>query len=101
MQHMPLPAKPIIVTGPVVNEVRHVLQNDVHGNVELVYRLRTHANAEGADALEVVYRVGPLDISDGLGKEVVSHFHTDIASNDTWYCDANGQDMIKRRRDIR
>ena len=34
--------------------------------------------------------------SDGLGKEVISRFQTDLKSEATWYTDANGRDMQKR-----
>jgi len=46
----------------VVSEVRHVF---VAGRLEQVFRLY-----HDSDRLEVEYRVGPLDITDDVGKEV-------------------------------
>eukprot|EP00937_MAST-01D_sp_MAST-1D-sp2_P005627 g5627.t1 len=101
VQASPAPVDPVIVRGPVVSEVRHVLQSTVHGKVELAYRLHADAGAEGADTLEVVYRVGPVDVSDGQGKEIVARFDTDLRSGDAWASDSNGLELVRRRRDAR
>jgi len=42
--------------------------------------------------------IGPLDIADGVGKEVVSLLATDLASGDAWSSDANGQQVDLRPR---
>ena len=34
--------------------------------------------------------------SDGFGKEIISHFQTDLKTNGIWYTDANGRDIQKR-----
>jgi lysosomal alpha-mannosidase len=87
--------KPVVthVSGPVVSEVRHVF---VEKSIEQVFRLYN-----GSDTLEVEYRVGPIDISDGKGKEVISHFATDIASGDVWSTDVNGMQIDQRKRNSR
>ena len=42
------------------------------------------------------YCVCFFPFSDGLGKEVVSRFSTDLDTEKTWYIDANGREMQKR-----
>ena len=34
---------------------------------------------------------------DGLGKEIISRFNSDLSSNSVWYTDANGREMQKRK----
>ena len=65
------PATITHVAGPLVQELRHLYVKDA---VELVYRLYN-----GSDVLEVEYRLGPLDIADGKGKEVLAR----LAINET------------------
>lgn len=88
---------PVSVTvgpaGPVVHEVRQVL---VPGSIEQVFRLYN-----GSDTLEVEYRIGPIDVSDGVGKEVISHFATDIDSGATFLTDVNGMQSNTRTRNAR
>ena len=84
----------VVLDGAVVSEVRQVF---VNGSIEQVFRLY-----EGSDQLEVEYRIGPIDVqSDGVGKEVISRFDTDIESGDTWRADANGMLRSVRKRDAR
>ena len=68
----------------------------VEGRIEQVFRLWG-----GSDTLEIEYRVGPIDVSDGIGKEVVSLFETDIESADMFSTDANGMQVNVRQRDQR
>ena len=81
------------VQGPVVSEIRLVF---VAKSIEQVYRL-----VNGSDVLEIEYRLGPIDISDGKGKELISHFETDIESGDVWSSDVNGAQINARKRDSR
>lgn len=50
---------------------------------------------------EIDWIVGPIPIDDQLGKEIVIRYDTDIASNSYFYTDANGREMVKRKRDYR
>ena len=34
---------------------------------------------------------------DGLGKEIISRFNSDLSSDSVWYTDANGREMQKRK----
>lgn len=40
-------------------------------------------------------------VSDGVGKEIVTTIYSDIFSNDTFFTDSNGRDRIKRVRNYR
>jgi len=50
---------------------------------------------------EIDWIVGPIPIDDQLGKEIVIRYDTDIASNSYFYTDANGREMVQRKRDYR
>lgn len=56
---------------------------------------------DGQDHFELEWTVGPIPFDDGLGKEVVSVFSTNISSAMTWYTDSNGRELITRQRDYR
>lgn len=45
--------------------------------------------------------MGPVPISDEYGKEVVSKFTSDIASNGYVYTDSNGREFMERLYDYR
>ncbi len=51
--------------------------------------------------IEIVSKIGPIDVSDGLGKEIVHRFDTPIASGAKWYTDSSWEEMMERRRDFR
>lgn len=50
------------------------------------------------DLIQFDYRVGPIDLSDKVGKEVISRFTTDLNNNGTFYTDSNGRQLMKRIR---
>lgn len=81
-----------IQTGPVTSEV----EQNFCGWVTQVIRLNS-----GASAVESEFTVGPIPFHDGLGREVVSRWDTDLASQATWYTDSNGRDMMERIRNHR
>jgi lysosomal alpha-mannosidase len=51
--------------------------------------------------IEFDWIVGPLDISDGVGKEVVSKFSTPLETNGQFYTDSNGREVLQRTRNSR
>jgi len=51
--------------------------------------------------LELEYTLGPIDVKDGVGKEVITKFSTDLDSKDVFYTDANGREVLKRVRNFR
>jgi len=64
--------------------------------VSQVVRLYT-----GIDHIEVESNVGPIYIGDGLGKEVITRYSTDLNTAQTWYTDSEGQEMQQRRLNYR
>ena len=49
-----------------------------------------------AEFLEFTYRIGPIPVNDGFGKEIICKFETDLKTNGTFYTDANGRHLLKR-----
>ena len=66
--------------------------------------IRLHCWANSSQVLPVVkicivlvpMCVLRLCFSDGLGKEVISRFSTNLSTDGVWYTDANGREMQKR-----
>ena len=55
----------------------------------------------GAHLAEIDWIVGPIPVDDQNGKEIIMRYDTDIPSNGYFYTDANGREMVERRRDYR
>ncbi|CAF4317881.1 unnamed protein product [Rotaria sp. Silwood2] len=53
------------------------------------------------ESVEVEWTVGPIPIDDDIGKEIIIRYDTDIASESTYYTDANGHEVLERKRDYR
>jgi lysosomal alpha-mannosidase len=51
--------------------------------------------------IEIEWIVGPIPIEDNLGKEIIMRYDTDIQSNGMFYTDANGREVLERKRDYR
>lgn len=60
--------------------------------------LRIHPNK---DYIEVDWFVDSIPIANGVGKEVVVKYTTNLKSNGTFYTDANGRQVLKRIRNYR
>ena len=43
-------------------------------------------------------KVGPIPVEDGIGKEVVVVYKTEIRSNGTFFTDSNGRQLVERKR---
>ena len=56
---------------------------------------------DDAKMVEVEWTVGPIPIDDNIGKEVIIRYDTDIDSKATFYTDANGREVLERKRDYR
>ncbi|CAF1453845.1 unnamed protein product [Rotaria sordida] len=54
-----------------------------------------------AEFVEVEWTVGPIPIGDNIGKEIIIRYDTDIASGSKYYTDANGREVLERKRDYR
>nr|XP_056703983.1 lysosomal alpha-mannosidase [Euleptes europaea] len=55
----------------------------------------------GQPYLELEWTVGPIPIRDGLGKEIISRFDTNLQTDRRFYTDSNGREILERRRDYR
>jgi len=76
-----------VFQGKLLQEVRQSW-NDYVSQVVRLY--------QGSRHLEFESTIGPIDISDHRGKEVIIRFISDIQSNGTFYTDSQGQDMLRR-----
>jgi len=74
-------------TGPIVSYITRYWSDT------MIQTFKLYANSFHLDIEEVV---GPIDISDGVGKEVVSRYTTNLNTNSKWYSDANGMEMQER-----
>ncbi|NXU21039.1 MA2B1 mannosidase, partial [Pardalotus punctatus] len=55
----------------------------------------------GQPYLELEWTVGPIPVSDGMGKEIISRFETPLRTAGRFYTDSNGRQVLQRRRDWR
>ncbi|XP_030835227.1 lysosomal alpha-mannosidase [Strongylocentrotus purpuratus] len=76
-----------VVKGDVVQEV----QQQFTPWLSQVVRLY-----KGQSAAEFTWTVGPIPIGDGLGKEIITRFDTNVQSGQMFYTDSNGRQMMKR-----
>ncbi|NXU66747.1 MA2B1 mannosidase, partial [Horornis vulcanius] len=80
--------------------LKTALVQELHQNFSAwcsqVLRLRP-----GQPYLELEWTVGPIPVSDGLGKEVISRFQTPLRTDGRFYTDSNGRQVLERRRDYR
>ncbi|XP_071952735.1 lysosomal alpha-mannosidase-like [Antedon mediterranea] len=76
-----------VIEGNLIQEVHQQFQPWL----SQVVRIR-----EGQDFAEFEWTVGPIPINDNNGKEIISRFDSDIESENMFYTDANGRQMIKR-----
>ena len=60
--------------------------------------IRLYDNATSA---EFEWQVGSIPLDLIIGKEVITKFTSDLQTNETFYTDANGREMLKRVRDFR
>ncbi|XP_053440988.1 lysosomal alpha-mannosidase isoform X2 [Nycticebus coucang] len=55
----------------------------------------------GQQHLELEWTVGPIPVIDSWGKEVISRFDTPLKTNERFYTDSNGREILERRRNYR
>jgi lysosomal alpha-mannosidase len=56
---------------------------------------------DGERITEFDWIVGPIPIEDNNGKEVIMRYDTDMQSKGIFYTDANGREVLERKRDYR
>jgi len=89
-----LPASIVRVTrGSEVEEVEQKF-GDFASQVVRIYKGQT-AN------VEVEWTVGPIPYKDNIGKEIISRFDSDLATEGLFYTDSNGREILERKRNFR
>ncbi|CAG2118606.1 unnamed protein product, partial [Medioppia subpectinata] len=53
------------------------------------------------DMIEFDFVVGPIPVDDKIGKEIISRWETNLTTNGLFYTDANGRQLLERKRDFR
>ncbi|KAJ1527978.1 hypothetical protein ONE63_007908 [Megalurothrips usitatus] len=81
-----------VYKGDLVQEV-HQTFSDWVSQVVRMYAGENH--------VELEWMVGPIPVADGVGKEVISRFSTDLSSKGVFYTDSNGREVLKRERNAR
>ncbi len=56
---------------------------------------------DNEEVIEMEWIVGPIPIDDQIGKEIILRYDTDIQSQEKFYTDANGREVLERRRNYR
>jgi len=82
----------------IVNEGKHY--SEIH-QIYNEWISQTIRLFEGSRSLSFDWLIGPIDVSDQVGKEIVIRFKSDLASKSTFYTDSNGREILKRVRDFR
>jgi len=78
-----------VLKAPVVQQVEQIFSAWATQTVRLY---------QGAKSVEIEWTVGPIPVDDGMGKEVVSRFSTNVSSAGEFKTDSNGRDMLVRKR---
>ncbi|XP_011300932.1 lysosomal alpha-mannosidase isoform X1 [Fopius arisanus] len=78
--------------GPLVEEL-HLIINSYVSQVVRIYN--------GEDKIEFDWVAGPIPVEDGVGKEIVNKFSSNLESKGVFFTDSNGREMLKRVRDFR
>ncbi|XP_033226250.1 lysosomal alpha-mannosidase-like [Belonocnema kinseyi] len=81
-----------IFKGPLVEEL-HININNWISQVVRVY--------SGQNRIEFNWLVGPINTTGDVGREVVTRYTTNLKSEEIFYTDSNGRQMIKRKRNFR
>jgi len=83
----------IIRETDLVSEIHSKFGSDGPVIINQITRL-----IKGKHYVEVEYVVSSISVDDGIGKEVVSRFSTNIASHGTFFTDSNGREFMERTR---
>lgn len=86
-EHMIFDVK-ALANGPIVHEIRFVANEYLHLSIKLYKEL---------NFLETEWLVGPINVSDGVSKEIIVQYNTDLFSNEQFFTDSNGRQVLKRR----
>ncbi|CAK1547903.1 unnamed protein product [Leptosia nina] len=74
--------------GPVVQELWIESDRNLAANVRIYFEKKY---------FEIDYIVGPIDISDNIGKEYIVRYESNLVNNGIFYTDSNGRQVLKRK----
>jgi len=75
--------------GPISTEITQMVSPWVSHTIRL---------DQNQPYIEVEFTVGPIPISDGIGKEIVLRYETDLETKGSFFTDSNGLEMEYRMR---
>lgn len=81
-----------VSTSKGITEVHQIYEKWISQTIRLY---------DGKPDVEFEWQVGPIDVDDLVSRDVVMRFNTDLKSDDTFYTDSNGREILMRRRDFR
>jgi alpha-mannosidase len=87
-----VPRSTRVIRGAAVTEVQQVFADWLSQTIRLF---------DGQPYAEVEATIGPIPISDNLGKEVITRFTTDVNSGSSFYTDSNAREFLERVRNYR
>jgi hypothetical protein len=82
-----------VIETQILSEVHAKFRLDEKSTIKQITRL-----IKGKDYVEVEYVVDPVPIKDGIGKEIISRYSTNIKSDGLFFTDSNGREFVERRR---
>ncbi|XP_025265136.1 lysosomal alpha-mannosidase isoform X1 [Camponotus floridanus] len=81
-----------IYKGPIVQELHHII-NEWVSQVIRIY--------QGEEHIEFDWVIGPIPIKDKIGKEIITRYSSNLKTDNVFYTDTNGREMLKRIRNYR
>jgi len=90
---LPDPSKTIVRQTP--------LQTEVHIKFEVPWVNQVIKVYKDKNYVDIDFTVGPIDVSNGIGKEVVTRFVSSIENDGVFFTDSNGREFLKRKRSQR
>ncbi|CAF1037159.1 unnamed protein product, partial [Didymodactylos carnosus] len=98
--------RPVAQTPSPLSTTRKItcVQTDTYQSAQIIINDWVSQQISIHDAqsvVEVEWTVGPIDIKDSVGKEIIVRYDTDIKSDKKYYTDANGREILERVRDFR
>lgn len=93
-------AFPVFSGTPKMHLARGVVADEVHQTFGPWVSQRVRLGKDSRH-VEITYTVGPINSSDGLGKEIVSRIVTNLRTSGQCLTDSNGREMLQRKRDYR
>eukprot|EP00808_Paulinella_micropora_P008823 g57629.t1 len=84
-----------IVRGKIVTEVRQVFCDWIQQTVRI-------PSGNWSNSIEIAYEIGTIPVDrDGIGKEVITRFTTDLNNQQAWRTDSNGREFMERKLNYR